>query len=68
MQITDSSNPKMAFGGIVLRSANEQPQLAGELISKAIESMTLTQNVQLPAQPVTASGNIETGIIINTTA
>ncbi|MBV5344294.1 MAG: hypothetical protein JZU63_01500 [Rhodoferax sp.] len=68
MQITGSSNPKVAFSGSVLRAANEQPQLAADLISKAIESMTQTQRVQLPAQPVTASGNIETGTIVNITA
>ena len=68
MQITGSSNPKVAFSGSVLRVANEQPQLAAELISKAIESMTQTQNVQSPAQPVYVSGKTEIGTIINTTA
>lgn len=68
MQITGSSNPKVAFSGSVLRVANEQPQLAADLISKAIESMTQIQNVQSPAQPVTASGKIATGTIVNITA
>jgi len=68
MQITGSANPKVAFGGFVLRAANEQPQLAGELISKAVESLTQTQNVLLPAQPVTVTEKIETGTIINTIA
>lgn len=65
MQITDSSNSNVFMSGSVLRAANKQPQLAGELISKAVESMVNIQSVQLPAQPV--SGKPETGTIINTT-
>ncbi|WP_306549494.1 hypothetical protein [Desulfobulbus sp.] len=49
----------------VLKSANEQPHLAGELISKTIEGLMQTQTVQTPVQPVAPSG---TGTIINTTA
>ncbi len=68
MQITGSSPSNVSFGGSVLRAANEQPQLAGELISRAVESMAQTQNVQSPAQPVAASGKMATGTLINTTA
>ena len=49
----------------VLKSANEQPHLAGELISKTIEGLMQTQTVQTPVQPVAPRG---TGTIINTTA
>jgi hypothetical protein len=67
MQVTGLSNANVLISGSVLRTANEQPQLAGELISKAVASMMQTQNVQTPAQPVAAAG-LETGTIINTTA
>lgn len=49
----------------VLKSANEQPHLAGELISKTIEGLVQAQTVQTPVQPVAPSG---TGTIVNTTA
>lgn len=52
----------------VLKSANEQPHLAGELISKTIEGLMQTQTVQTPVQPVVPVAPSGTGTIINTTA
>ena len=49
----------------VLKTANEQPKLAGELISKTVESMQ-SQNAPTPIQPIHASTGM--GKIINTTA
>ena len=68
MQITGVDNLQLSISGSVLRSANEQPQLASELINKAVEGMRQTQNLQSPAQPVAVSGKTTTGTIINTTA
>jgi len=52
----------------VLKSANEQPHLVGELISKTIEGLMQTQTVQTPVQPVAPVAPSGTGTIINTTA
>ena len=52
----------------VLKSANEQPHLAGELISKTIEGLMQTPTVQTPVQPVAPVAPSGTGTIVNTTA
>ena len=49
----------------VLKTANEQPKLAGELIAKTVEGMQ-SQNAPTPVQPINFSTG--TGQIINTTA
>ena len=69
MQITGIANLKELISGAVLRATNEQPQLAGDLISKTVAGlMQQSQTVQSPGQPVPVSGMPETGSIINTTA
>jgi hypothetical protein len=67
MQITYIPYQKSLTGLSVLKAANEQPQLAGELISKTVESMR-SQNAQTPVQQTDVSGITGTGKIINTTA
>ena len=67
MQTTSISNPKVLSSVSVLKAANEQPQLAGDLISKTVENMQ-SQSVQAAAQPIDVSGLIGTGNIINITA
>jgi len=53
----------------ILKTANEQPQLAGELISKSVEAMMQNQSVvQASVQPVDVSDITGTGKIINITA
>ena len=52
----------------ILKSANQQPQLAADLISKTIASMMQAQNVQSPAQPVTSTDATQPGDLINITA
>ena len=68
MQINGISNPATVINESVLRSANEQPQLAGELISQAVAGLMQIQNVQPPAQPVPVAEMTGTGGIINTMA
>jgi hypothetical protein len=67
MQITDIPYQKSLTGISVLKTANEQPRLAGELISKTVEGMH-SQTAQTPVQPTDISGITGTGKIINTTA
>jgi hypothetical protein len=67
MQTTDIANRSPMSGISVLKTANEQPKLAGELISKTVAGMR-SQSAQAPAQPADISGITGTGTIINTTA
>jgi hypothetical protein len=67
MQTTGIPYQKPMSGISVLKTANEQPKLAGELISKTVESMR-NQRAQTPAQPADISGITGKGTIINTTA
>ncbi len=68
METTGISGSKVFSGGSVLKTANEQPRLAGELISKTVEGMIQNQYAQASAQPVDVSAITGTGKIINTTA
>jgi len=69
MQITGVANTKELISGVVLRAANEQPQLAADLISKTVAGLIQqSPTVQYPGQPVPVSGMPATGGIINTTA
>jgi len=68
MQITSSTNVNSVANLSVLKSANEQPSLAGELISKTVEGLMQTQTPQSPPQSVPFSAATGTGGIINTTA
>jgi len=65
MQVAGISNSATSAGMSILKSANEQPKLAGELISKTVEAMG---QIQTPAQPVVAANTSTTGNIINITA
>ncbi|MDK9707583.1 MAG: hypothetical protein OEL83_11095 [Desulforhopalus sp.] len=68
MQITNMSNPAPSSGVSILKSANEQPKLAGELINRTVEDMVQIQAAQSPSQRIDISEITGTGKIINTTA
>ena len=68
MQVTGIANPQIFSSVSVLRLANKEPQLAGELISKTVEGLMQGQVAQSPAQPASVGGMPQTGTIINTTA
>lgn len=66
MQITSSGAATANMS--ILKSANEQPHLAGELISKTVEGLMQAQTSQTPvpsAAPLATSGK---GTIVNITA
>jgi hypothetical protein len=66
MQITSSTAATANMS--ILKSANEQPHLAGELISKTVEGLMRAQAMQTPVSspaPLAASGK---GTIVNITA
>ena len=65
MQTAGIPYQKPLNGLSLLKTANEQPKLAGELISRTVESMQ-SQNAPTPVQPIHVSTG--TGKIINTTA
>jgi hypothetical protein len=65
MQIAGTRNTPSSGSISILKSANEQPKLAGELISKTVEGMAQIQSAQTPAQPVDMSGITGTGTLIN---
>lgn len=53
MQISTASNPAVMYSLSMIKTANEQPKLAGDLIKKAIAGMQQAQQTaQSPAQPV----------------
>jgi len=52
----------------VLKSANEQPRLASELISKTIEGLMQAQAAQTSVQPVASVAASGTGTLVNTIA
>ncbi len=68
MQITSVVNAGSIASVSVLKSANEQPILAGELISKSVEGLIQAQVAQVPVQPVNLAATFGSGTIINTTA
>lgn len=68
MQIASVGNLTSSGSMSMLKSANEQPKLAGELISKTVEGMMQNQSVQSPAQHIDISEISGTGKIINITA
>lgn len=68
VQITSSSNVNSAANLSLLKSANLQPTLAGELISKTVEGLMQAQSAQTPPQPVLFSTATGTGGIIDTSA
>jgi hypothetical protein len=69
MEISSSSMANQLPGMTILKSANKQSELAGDLISKTVASMLTTQKVQASSEQVTvASSQSATGGIINTVA
>jgi hypothetical protein len=68
MQIASASSVASMASLSVLKSANEQPTLAGELISKTIEGLMQAQLAQTPVQTVELSAVTGIGRIVNTTA
>jgi hypothetical protein len=52
MKIASHSMATQATIMSILKSANQQPELAGELISKTVDSMLASQALQTPSQPV----------------
>ena len=67
MQVAGISISAASAGMSILKSANEQPKLAGELISKTVEAMGQIQAGQTPSQPVAAANTSTTRNIINIT-
>ncbi len=55
MEISSSILASRQTNVSILKSANHQPELAGELISKTIESLVDIQATQTVHQPATAS-------------
>lgn len=53
MEISSSVLANQMSSLSILKSANQQPELAGELISKTIEGMSKPQLLQTTPQPVT---------------
>ncbi len=67
MDITGVSSPQVTAGIAIVKTANEQPELAAELI-RQVHGKTPVQNAAEPNQPVDTSEVTGTGTIINTTA
>ncbi|MBU1565530.1 MAG: hypothetical protein KJ630_07865 [Proteobacteria bacterium] len=68
MEITGTNNSAASASVSVLKSANEQAKLAGELISRTVESMMQIQAAQSPAQRTDIWEFSGAGKIINITA
>ena len=69
MDISLSSRTNQLASMSILKSANQQTELAGELISKTIAGLASVQSVQATPQPVSPSpAQAGVGTIINTVA
>lgn len=69
MRILPTSQATQLPSLSVLKSANQQPELAGELISKTIAGLLSPQSVQATPQTVSPSpAQSGVGTIINTVA
>ncbi|MFT5729709.1 MAG: hypothetical protein ACI8PB_003880 [Desulforhopalus sp.] len=68
MQIPGTSNSALSAALPILKSANQQPRLAGDLIAKTVAGMSQMQTAQTPAQSIDMSRSTGTGKIINITA
>ncbi|MFT5702393.1 MAG: hypothetical protein ACI8ZB_005313 [Desulforhopalus sp.] len=68
MQIPEGSNSALPAGLSILKSAQQQTELAGDLIAKTVSSMSQMQTTQSPAQSTDISEITGTGKIINITA
>lgn len=69
MQIPPSSQANQLPSMSVLKSANQQPELAGALISKTIAGLLSAQSIQAAPQTVSpSSARPGVGTLINTVA
>ncbi len=68
MQIAGTGNSILSSNISILKSANEQSQLASELISRTVESMVKVGVAQSTTQRINISEVTGSGTIINTTA
>lgn len=68
MQIPGTSNSALPAGLSILNSANQQPELAGDLIAKTVDGISQTKTAQSPSQSTDMSRITGTGKIINITA
>lgn len=68
MQIMPVTHVNSAVNLSILKSANEQPNLAGELINKTVEGLMQTQLAQVQTPLYDFSALARTGSIINTAA
>jgi hypothetical protein len=68
MLIAGTGNSIPSSNISILKSANEQSQLAGELISRTVESMVQASVAQSPTQRINISETTAAGTIINTIA
>lgn len=69
MNISSSSQAHQMPSMSILKSANQQPELAGELISKTIAGLLSTQSVQIAPQTASPSPTQSgIGTMINTVA
>lgn len=69
MHILPTSQANQLPSLSILKSANQQPELAGELISKTIAGLLSTQSVRATPQTVLPSpAQSSVGTIINTVA
>lgn len=68
MQIMPVTHVNSAVNLSILKSANEQPNLAGELISKTVEGLMQAQLAQVQTPLYDVSALAGTGSTINTAA
>lgn len=68
MQIPGTSSSALPTSLSILKSANQQPELAGDLIAKTVAGMSQMSTAQSPAQSNDISEITGTGKIINITA
>lgn len=68
MQIATTANTASFAGMSIIRSANEQPKLAGDLIRQTVAAMAQAQVSQPQAQPVGALQQAGSGSIIDIVA
>lgn len=67
MDVTSAATPQVTGGISILKTANQQLELAAELLRRTLEGSASLQ-AQAPDQPVDVSDSTGTGTIINTTA
>lgn len=68
MQISGSSSLATFNNVFLLKTANELPELAGQLISMTVEGIQASKTLQLPIQGIDIPRSSEAGLLINTTA